>query len=48
MKRLKWIYMDLLPWTYFSMQTQGMVMIVTMEEQEDDIFNDQIINMKVH
>ncbi len=31
----------------FSMQTQGMVMIVTMEEQEDDIFNDQIIDMQV-
>lgn len=32
----------------FSMQAQGMVMIVTMEEQqENDIFNDHFIDMQV-
>ena len=31
----------------FSMQAQGMVMIVTMEEQEDDLFNDSFIDMQV-
>ncbi|WP_428908960.1 genetic competence negative regulator [Niallia sp. Krafla_26] len=31
----------------FSMQAQGMVMIVTMEEQEDDLFNDQFIDMSI-
>ncbi|WP_338470120.1 genetic competence negative regulator [Niallia sp. XMNu-256] len=31
----------------FSMQAQGMVMIVTVEESEEDIFNDQFIDMQV-
>ena len=31
----------------FSMQAQGMVMIVTMEEQEEDTFNDHFIDMSI-
>src|SRR3954452_1561455 len=31
----------------FSMKAQGMVMIVTMEEQEEDLFNDSFIDMQV-
>ena len=31
----------------FSMQAQGMVMIVTMDEQEEEIFDDNFIDMQV-
>jgi adapter protein MecA 1/2 len=31
----------------FSMQAQGMVMIVTLEEQEEDLFGDNFIDMQV-
>ncbi|WP_071395618.1 genetic competence negative regulator [Bacillus tuaregi] len=31
----------------FSMQAQGMVMIVTVEEQEEDVFGDSFIDMQV-
>lgn len=31
----------------FSMQAQGMVLIVTMDEQEEDIFDDDFIDMQV-
>ena len=31
----------------FSMQAQGMVMIVTMQEQEDEVFSDSFIDMQV-
>lgn len=31
----------------FSMQSQGMVMIVTVEEQEEDVFGDSFIDMQV-
>jgi adapter protein MecA 1/2 len=31
----------------FSMQAQGMVMIVTVQEQEEEVFNDSFIDMQV-
>ena len=31
----------------FSMQAQGMVMIVTMDEQEEELFDDNFIDMQV-
>jgi len=31
----------------FSMQAQGMIMIVTMDEQEEEVFDDSFIDMQV-